>query len=335
MTLTLRISACPVSFHKISIMTKHKIDDHPEKSINIVSFNVNGLNSSIDSICKFFKDNQGDIDIVLLQETRFNPSGSKKVVRQMEISMGRLKALGFKHAFYSHSTAPSQKGRSGVALLTKDLNPIKKTVLKIPAKDAHSESFKELNNEGRLIVAEFEDFLLASVYIPNAGTELKRMQVKKEYLKELSLYLKDLSLHSKKPLIVGGDVNVCHNLDLDCHPGALKLHNSTSGRTPEESAMMDEFLLDLDLLDTYRFKWPSGKMYTWYDNFNEKGMRLDYFLVSRGMIERVVDSDMYPKQTEGSDHIPIRLSLALKDHDYGRDSESVRGKEVDESAVNR
>jgi exodeoxyribonuclease III len=310
-------------------MIKRKIDHNPEKTINIISFNVNGLNSSIDSLCKFLKDNQADIDIVLLQETKFNPSGSKKVVRQMEISMGRLKVLGFKHAFYTHSTAPSQRGRSGVAILTKDLKPIKKTVLKIPDKDAHSDSFKALNNEGRLIVAEFQDFLLASVYIPNAGTELKRMQVKKEYLKELSLYLKDLSLSSKKPLIVGGDVNICHDLDLDCHPGALKLHNSTSGRTPEESAMMDEFLLDLDLVDTYRFRRPSGKMYTWYDNLKERGMRLDYFLVSRGILESVVDSDMYPKETEGSDHIPIRLSLALKDHDG--DSDAGRGKE----AVNR
>lgn len=278
---------------------KRKANPNP-KDFHFISWNINGTSNLLE-MSKFLKDQP--CDFILFQETKFNPTGKTKAQKEKySNAMGEMRRLQSKlgYSYFECSNSTTRAGYSGTAILS--LSKPLKVATKM--KDAtHA-----MVGEGRLIVGEYERFCLVNCYVPNAGTNLARLDEKRVFLEELARFLIDFA--KGKPFVIGCDMNVCYDLHLDCHSDCKELHGSISGRTPEEKLMMEKFLVSLDLVDTFRQLHPQEKKWTWLDSLNKKkGMRLDYFLVSKSLIEDCTTSDMFPSDTPGSDHIPIFLEM--------------------------
>jgi exodeoxyribonuclease-3 len=164
------------------------------------------------------------------------------------------------------------------------------------------------NDEGRVITLEYEDFYLVTVYTPNSQKELARLSYRMEWEEDFRAYI--LSLDGKKPVIICGDLNVAHQeIDLK-NP---KSNTKNAGFTMEEREKMTK-LLDNGFVDTFRYKYPKLEgAYSWWSymfHAREKnaGWRIDYFLVSERIKERIEDS-MIHMEVMGSDHCPVGLIL--------------------------
>ena len=194
-------------------------------------------------------------------------------------------------------------GYSGVAIFTK-LKPIKVT---------HDLGVSKHDQEGRVLTAEFESFVLVSVYTPNAGEGLKRLAYReKEWDVDFFEHLKNLEKLGKA-VICTGDLNVAHK-EIDIYDPKGK--EKVPGYTPQERESFDAFLKSADFVDTFRELHPEAVKYTfWSMRANlrpvNKGWRLDYFLVNRKFFGMVEDSLIH-NEFMGSDHCPIELKLNLK-----------------------
>ena len=252
--------------------------------MKIVSWNINGIRAAVK------KNLLGEIydskaDIYCLQETKAQDDQV-------------LDALEFLEGFYVYSNSAIKKGYSGVAILSK----------KEPIKVMLDIGVEEHDTEGRVIAAEFEDFILVNVYVPNSGSGLKRLDYRKEWDIAFAKYLSQL--RKDKPIIVTGDFNVAHQpIDL-ARPKPN--YNKTSGYTQVEIDGMDG-LHQVGLIDAFRTVRPEEIKYSfWSVRFGARaknvGWRIDYFLVDNLLSERIIDSDI---QTEimGSDHCPISLEI--------------------------
>jgi exodeoxyribonuclease-3 len=171
--------------------------------------------------------------------------------------------------------------------------------------------FKELyNDEGRVITLEYEDFYLVNAYVPNAQPELKRIDFRSEWEEKLLKYLKKLD--KKKPIVYCGDLNVAHEeIDLK-NP---KQNVGQPGFSDEERSMMTT-LLSNNFVDVYRELNPNGRDYTWWSyranaRENNVGWRIDYFITSKNIINKVKGAYIYD-DIMGSDHAPIGLDIDLK-----------------------
>lgn len=252
--------------------------------MKIVSWNVNGVRAAVkkDFINEF---KQLDADIFCLQET-------KAQVDQT------LEALADLKDYHIHAHHAVKKGYSGVCIISKQA-PIDVTV---------NIGIEEHDQEGRVIAAEFEDFILVNVYVPNSGSGLKRLEYRSTWDKAFADYLADL--RKKKPIIVTGDFNVAHQaIDL-ARPKPN--YNKTSGYTQVEIDGIDG-LLSVGLKDAFRSKHPEKVQYTfWSVRFGARaknvGWRIDYFLVDDRIYDTVEDSVILD-QIMGSDHCPITLEL--------------------------
>jgi exodeoxyribonuclease-3 len=164
--------------------------------------------------------------------------------------------------------------------------------------------------EGRIQCAEYPDFYLVNVYVPNSGQGLKRLGYRKKWDKDFREYLEQLE--KKKQVVVCGDFNVAHQaIDLK---NDKSNYNKTSGYTQIEIDGMTN-LLKLGFVDTFRYLYPDKIAYSyWSYRFNARarntGWRIDYFLVSRDLKEKVKSSEILPDYY-GSDHCPIMLELNL------------------------
>lgn len=251
--------------------------------MKILSWNVNGLRSIIK---KGFIDviKKIDPDIIMLQEIRTN------------IVPIEFFNLPYKVYINSCKTKP---GYSGVMTLskTKPINVI------------YGIGEEKFDVEGRVINLEFEKFYLINVYFPNAGVEdLRRLDFKLEFNKKFEEYI--LSL--KKPVIIGGDFNVAH-LDIDVYD--VEDAKGHAGFTDEEREWFSNFIKN-GYIDVLRYFYKSKGYYTWYPfskTAREKNMgwRIDYFLVSKDLINYIEDIRIL-KDIEGSDHVP--LILYMKDY---------------------
>jgi len=248
-----------------------------------ISWNVNGIRACLQ---KGFLDyfNEMDADIFCLQETKCQGG-------QVELDLP-----GY-HQYWNYA---EKKGYSGTAIFTK----------KEPLKVTYGMGIAEHDTEGRVITLEFEEFFMVTVYTPNAQNELARIDYRMAWEDVFRSYLK--GLEASKPVIVCGDLNVAHQeIDLK-NP---KTNRGNAGFSDEERGKFGE-LVGAGFVDTFRYFYPDLEgAYSWWSyrfKAREKntGWRIDYFLVSEVLKEKLVDSQIH-KDILGSDHCPVMLEINL------------------------
>ncbi len=254
-------------------------------SLHLVNWNVNGIRAIIK---KEFLENVKAMnpDVLCLQET-------KAAVDEVRKSLEPLTD----YKLYVNSSK-ARKGYSGTAILSKT-EPLDVT---------YDMGIEEHDQEGRVITAEYPAFFLVTVYTPNSGAELARLDYREGWDKEFTEYLRLLA--RRKPVVLCGDLNVAHQpIDL-ARP--KENYNKSSGYTQRE---IDGFtrLLESGFVDTYRHFYPEAVKYSYFNYMfnaraNNTGWRIDYFLVSNPLIGKVKDSMIY-NEYFGSDHCPVAISL--------------------------
>lgn len=249
--------------------------------MKLISWNVNGLRACVGKGFTEFVEAQQP-DILCLQETKLQAG-------QIDLPME-----GY-HAYWNYA---EKKGYSGTALFTKTEPLVVTYGIGIPEHD----------KEGRVITAEFADFYMITVYTPNSQNELTRLPYRMTWEDAFLSYLKELE--QKKPVIFCGDLNVAHReIDLK-NP---KSNHKNAGFTDEERGKFAR-LLENGFVDTFRYFYPEQEgIYSWWSyrfHAREKnaGWRIDYFLVSDCLKERLDDAVIYT-DVFGSDHCPVGLFL--------------------------
>ena len=252
-----------------------------------INWNVNGIRAIIKK--DFIKDiREMDPDVLCLQETK---GPADEVATTLEIFS--------EYKTYVNSSK-ARKGYSGTAILSKVE----------PLSVSNDLGFEEHDQEGRVITAEFLTYFLVTVYTPNSGEGLQRLDYRSRWDKEFMDYL--LWLRRRKPVILCGDLNVAHQpIDI---ARAKENYNKSAGYTQTE---IDGFtrLLESGFIDTFRRLYPETVKYTYWDyvtNARAKnvGWRIDYFLVSENLADKVRDAMVFD-QYLGSDHCPVGLKIDL------------------------
>ncbi len=254
--------------------------------MKIISWNVNGIRAAVKK--DFFKSIKTmDPDILCLQETKAQDD-------EVEEALASLKGY---HAIYNSA---DKKGYSGTALLSKP-EPLGTTL---------DMGVAEHDAEGRIQCSEYQDFYLVNVYVPNSGQQLDRLDYRQQWDTDFLSYLKNLE--KSKPVIACGDFNVAHRpIDLK---NDKSNYNKTAGYTQIEIDGMDR-LLGSGFVDTFRNLHPGEVAYTyWSYRFKARerntGWRIDYFLVSPQLTEKIKAAPIY-SDIMGSDHCPIGLEIDL------------------------
>jgi len=247
--------------------------------MKIISWNVNGIKAVMKKGFIDFIKKQNP-DVLFLQEIKAGEKDFSNLKKSLDYN------------FYINEA--EKKGYAGTAVFYK-LKPLKIT---------SGIGNKKYDKEGRVITLEFPNFFLINVYVPNSGRGLSRLDYRKNWDKAFLTYLKKLK--KKKPLIVGGDFNVAHEeIDL-ARP--KQNYNKTAGYTQVEIDGFEK-ILKIGLVDTFRKLNKNKIAYTyWSYRFNARakniGWRLDYFLVSEEIMEKIKDSLIF-SEIKGSDHCPI------------------------------
>lgn len=249
--------------------------------MKLMSWNVNGLRAAVK---KGFEESlkQLNPEVLCLQEIKLKEG-------QLELELpGYLQ-------YYNYAQRP---GYSGTALFTK----------KEPLSVRYGIGIEEHDDEGRVITAEFEDFILVNVYTPNSKRGLERLDYRMVWEDTFKDYLK--AQEKIKPVVLCGDLNVAHKeIDLK-NPST---NRKSAGFTDEERNKMTD-LLDAGFIDTFRYFYPDKEeAYSWWSNFAKSrernvGWRIDYFIVSESMEDRLSDAGINP-EIMGSDHCPVWVEL--------------------------
>lgn len=251
--------------------------------MKFVSWNVNGLRAIVG---KGFEDTfkQFDADFVCLQEIKLQEG-------QLDLHFD-----GY-DAYYSYA---ERKGYSGTAIFTRHKPLSVRTNMGV---DRH-------DHEGRIVALEYDNFYIVTVYTPNSQSELARLDYRLDWEESFREFL--LSLSAQKPVVVCGDLNVAHNeIDL-ANP---KTNRMNAGFTDQERNAMTQ-LLASGFVDTFRALYPDRtSAYSWWSyrgRAREKnvGWRIDYFLVSENLKDKIEEASIYPDIT-GSDHCPVSLDLNI------------------------
>lgn len=249
--------------------------------MKLISWNVNGLRAVLKkNFLEFLATEKPDI--LCLQEIKCHPDDIEQL---------------WPAQYTAYWNCAQKKGYSGTAIFTKR-RPIKVT--------PHI-GIKEHDLEGRVLAAEYEDFFLVNVYVPNSKRELTRLAYRQEWDRDFLYYLK--KLEQKKPVIFCGDMNVAHTeLDLARPKENVKHH----GFTPEERAGFSAFI-KAGFIDTFREFETGGGHYSWWSQMTGArarniGWRLDYFLVSATLRPRL-KSAFIRSQIPGSDHCPVGIEI--------------------------
>lgn len=248
-----------------------------------ISWNVNGLRACVG---KDFEESFRSLnaDLFALQETKLQEG-------QIE-----LKTPGY-HQYWNYA---KKKGYSGTAVFAR----------KEPLNVFYGIGIEAHDQEGRVITLEYPDYYFVTCYTPNSQNELKRLDYRMQWEEDFLNYLQ--SLDQKKPVILCGDLNVAHEeIDLK-NP---KTNRKNAGFTDEERAKMSQ-LLDAGFTDTFRHFYPDLEgVYSWWSyrfRAREKnaGWRIDYFITSKRLDEKLVDAKIHT-QVFGSDHCPVELDINL------------------------
>lgn len=249
--------------------------------MKLISWNVNGIRACLQ---KGFMDSfqELDADIFCLQETK------------LQAGQHDLELPGF----YQYWNYAEKKGYSGTAVFTK----------REPVNVRYGIGVEEHDYEGRVITLEFEDFYLITVYTPNSQRELTRLAYRMEWEAAFLEYIKELS--KKKGVIFCGDLNVAHQeIDLK-NP---KTNHKNAGFTDEERNCFSR-VLESGFIDTFRYFYPDvTDAYSWWSymaNARAKnvGWRIDYFVASESLKDRLKDAKIHP-DIMGSDHCPVELVI--------------------------
>ncbi len=251
--------------------------------MKLVSWNVNGLRACLK---KGFMESFTDLDadVFCLQETK------------LQAGQVELELPGYQQ-FWNYA---DKKGYSGTAVFTRVP----------PLSVSYDIGDSDHVGEGRSITLEFEDFYLVTVYTPNAQEGLARLPYRMAWEDAFRVYLRDLD--GRKPVVVCGDLNVAHQeIDLK-NP---KTNRGNAGFSDEERSKFTQ-LLDAGFVDTFRFLYPDrAGAYSWWSyrfhaRENNAGWRIDYFLTSQRLAERIAAAEIHA-EIQGSDHCPVALDIDL------------------------
>ena len=247
----------------------------------LYSWNVNGLRACMNKGFREFLERE-DPDVLCIQETKMQPEQADFTFEGYEM----------------YWNSARKKGYSGTAVLTKET----------PLAVTYDLGLDRHNTEGRTITLEYPEYYLVCVYVPNSQNELARIDYRMEWEDDFRAYLGELK--KKKPVIVTGDMNVAkEEIDLK-NP---KTNRGNAGFSDQERQKMRE-LQASGFVDSFRYLYPDLEgVYSWWSyraRAREKnvGWRIDYFLVSQGYEDQIVDSQILTEQL-GSDHCPIKLTL--------------------------
>lgn len=248
--------------------------------MKLISWNVNGLRACAGKgFGESFK--ALDADVVCLQETKMQAG-------QLDLEFD---------GYESYWNYADKKGYSGTAIYTR----VK------PISVSNDIGIDEHDHEGRVITMEFDDFYLVCVYVPNSQDELKRLTYRMKWEDDFRSYVSGLA--EKKGVVICGDLNVAHN-DIDIKNPASNRHNA--GFTDEERGKFNA-LLDAGFVDSWRMLNPDTVKYSWWSyRFKARernaGWRIDYFIVSESMKDRISEAEIH-NEIFGSDHCPVELDL--------------------------
>ncbi|NQY08410.1 MAG: exodeoxyribonuclease III [Flavobacteriales bacterium] len=255
--------------------------------MKLVSWNVNGIRASIK---KGFEESvkKMDPDVLCLQETKAQDD-------QVQEALANLTG------YHIYSNSAVKKGYSGTAIISKQ-KPISVT---------SDIGIEEHDQEGRVLAAEFDDFYVVTVYVPNSKRDLSRLDYRTRWDSELLSYIK--GLEAKKPVVICGDFNVAHK-DVDLARPKPN-YDKTAGYTKKEIMGMDNYTGG-GLTDTFRFLNPDAvERYSWWSYMGgargrNVGWRIDYFLASESLNNKLVAGEIHPDYME-SDHCPVSLQIDL------------------------
>jgi len=248
--------------------------------MKFISWNVNGLRACEGKgFSQYFRDLNADF--FCLQETKMQEG-------QLDLAFD---------GYQSYWNYAEKKGYSGTAVFTKHQ----------PLQVTYGIGIDEHDHEGRVITLEMNDFFLVCVYVPNSQTELQRLDYRMRWEDDFRAYLK--RLETTKPVIVCGDLNVAHQ-EIDLKNPSSNHH--AAGFTDEERSKFGT-LLDSGFIDTFRFLHPDDITYSWWSyRFKARernaGWRIDYFLVSEAMKDRIESASIHT-EIMGSDHCPVELVI--------------------------
>jgi len=251
--------------------------------MKLISWNVNGIRACLQKdFMGFF--NEADADIFCLQETK---------IQEGQVTLDLP-------GYYQYFNYAVKKGYSGTAIFTK----------KEPLSVSYGIGIEEHDQEGRVITLEFENFYMVTCYTPNSKQQLERLEYRMVWEDDLREYLH--KLEENKPVVVCGDLNVAHKeIDLK-NP---KTNHHSAGFTDEEREKMTQ-LLESGFVDSYRHFYPDTEgVYSWWSyrfqaRAKNAGWRIDYFLVSEELKDKLASADIHT-QVLGSDHCPVELQIDL------------------------
>lgn len=251
--------------------------------MKLISWNVNGIRAAVNKgFYDFFEEI--DADVFCLQETK------------MQEGQLVMELAGYHQYWYS----ADKKGYSGTAVFSK----VEPVTVEYDGID------KRHHGEGRIISCEYENFYLLNAYVPNSKDQLQRLADRVEWEKDFLVYIK--ALDAIKPVIYCGDLNVAHNeIDLK-NPQS---NHRSAGFTDEERERMT-ILLANGFTDSFRYLYPEvTDAYSWWSyrtkaRERNAGWRIDYFIVSDRIKDKIKDSRIYV-DVHGSDHCPVGLEIDI------------------------
>lgn len=257
--------------------------DQESKEMKLVSWNVNGLRACMKKgFADFFRE--ADADIFAIQETKMQPE-------QLEDAM-RFEG------YHMYMNSAERKGYSGTMVYTR-IEPL----------SVQYEIEGDVTKEGRVITLEYPDFWFVCAYVPNSKDGLARLPYRMEWEELLKAHLKKLD--AVKPVIYTGDLNVAHE-EIDIRNP--ESNHKNAGFSDEEREKMSQ-LLAAGFSDTFRTLYPEEVRYSWWSyRFKSRerntGWRIDYFLVSDRIMDRVSGADIHT-DVMGSDHCPVSLVISF------------------------
>jgi len=251
--------------------------------VKLISWNVNGLRAVLRKNFLDYLDAEKP-HILCLQETKAGPNDVEQL---------------WPAAYTTYWNTAKKKGYAGTAIFTKTR----------PLNVTNGIGIAEHDNEGRVLTAEYPDFVLVNVYVPNSQRELSRLPYRRRWDRAFLRYLK--KLEKKKPVIFCGDLNVAHaEIDLTNPKANVKNH----GFTPEERAGFTA-LVKAGFLDTFREFQTDAGHYTWWSPMpgvrsRNVGWRIDYFLISAAL-RPGLKSAFIRADVQGSDHCPVGIEISV------------------------
>lgn len=254
-----------------------------KQKLKVLSYNVNGIRAAYNKGFITWLE-AANPDVLCIQETK---------ALQEQVDTAALEALGYRHYWFS----AEKKGYSGVALLTKQK----------PIHVAYGTGIGHMDQEGRVIRADFETLSVMSLYLPS-GTNTDRLGYKFQFMDEFQAYIDGLKKSCPR-LVICGDYNICHQA-IDIHDPVR--NKTVSGFLPEERAWLDGFIKS-GFLDAFRMLNPEPHHYSWWSyranaRSNNKGWRIDYALVAEALKENITRAYILP-EAKHSDHCPVGVEF--------------------------